>query len=421
MVADIISVGSELMLGQVVDTNSSYLAAQLTSLGINVVRITIVGDDLEQLSRAIKEALERSQIVIVTGGLGPTPDDIAREAIANALGVPLVEHPEIAARLRERIVKHKGHIGVSTLKQALLPASAKPIPNTIGSAPGILAEHNGKLLIAMPGVPREMKAMFEEHVKGELEMRLGERKSVIVTRTLRCVGLGESALIERMGDVTEGCANVSIGSLISEGEVWIRITAMGKSTDEANLLVDLVEGRIRGRIGEYIFGVDDETLEGVIGKLLRERNWTIAVAESCTGGLVTDTLTNIPGSSNYVKGSVVAYTEDAKRSLLGVRDETLLEHGAVSEQCAIEMAEGVRRLLGTNIGASVTGIAGPTGGTPEKPVGTVFIAVADERGCVCEHHIFGGDRRAIKERACKALLNLIRKRLSGSVRGGTCA
>lgn len=415
MVADIISVGSELMLGQVIDTNSSYLAAQLSSLGINVVRITIVGDDLEQLSEAIREALERSQVVIITGGLGPTPDDITREAIANVLGVPLVEHPEIAAKLRERIVRHRGHIGVSTLKQALLPASAKPIPNPVGSAPGILAEHNGKLIIAMPGVPREMKAMFEEHVKGELERQLGERKFIIVTRALRCVGLGESALIERISDVMEGCASVSIGSLISEGEVWIRITAREKTADEANRLIDSVEERIRERVGEYIFGVDDETLEGVVGRLLRERNWTIAVAESCTGGLVTDTLTNIPGSSNYVKGSVVAYTEDAKRNLLGVRDETLLEHGAVSKQCAIEMAEGVRKLLGTSIGASVTGIAGPTGGTPEKPVGTVFIAVADEQGCVCEHHIFGGDRRAIKERACKALLNLVRKRLSGSV------
>jgi len=402
-----------LMVGQIVDTNSPYLAARLSAIGINVARITAVGDELEQLSWVLREALERSQVVIVTGGLGPTPDDITREALANVLGVPLVEHPEIAAKLRERIARHRGHIGMSTLKQALLPASAKPIPNPVGSAPGILVERDGKLLIAMPGVPREMKAMFEEHVLGELERWLGERGFVTVIKTLRCFGLGESALIERIGDVAMGCANVSVGSLICEGEVWIRIVARAKNRNEAIALIEPVEQRIRERIGEYIFGVDDEALEGIVGSLLRERNWTIAVAESCTGGLVTDALTNIPGSSCYVRGSVVAYTEDAKRSLLGVREETLLKHGAVSEQCAIEMAEGVRKLLETNIGAAVTGIAGPTGGTPEKPVGTAFIAVADERGCICEHYTFGGDRRAIKERACKALLNLVRKRLLG--------
>jgi nicotinamide-nucleotide amidase len=191
----------------------------------------------------------------------------------------------------------------------------------------------------------------------------------------------------------------------------LRITAKAKTKEQALHLIESLEQRIRERASEFIYGVDDETLEGVVGRMLKERSLTISVAESCTGGLVTDTLTNIPGSSTYVKGAVVAYTEEVKRNLLGVCEETLLKDGAVSERCAIEMAQGVRRLLDTNIGASVTGIAGPTGGTPDKPVGTVFIAVADGKGCVCEHHVFGGDRRAIKERACKALLNLVRKRL----------
>ncbi|MCX7778445.1 MAG: competence/damage-inducible protein A, partial [Armatimonadetes bacterium] len=368
---------------------------------------------LEQLTEVLKESLGRAQIVILTGGLGPTPDDITREAIANVLGVPLVEHAEIASKLRERIAKYKGHIGASALKQALLPASAKPIPNPVGSAPGILAEHEGKLLIAMPGVPAEMESMFERHVKGELERRLGERKSAIAVRILRCVGLGESALTERVSDIAKRYANVSIGSLICGGEVWLRITVMANTREEAKKLLEDVERCVRERVGEYVFGIDDEALERIVGQLLKERCLTIAVAESCTGGLVTDTLTNIPGSSSYVKGSVVAYTEDVKRALLGVRAETLSTYGAVSEQCAVEMAEGVRKLLGTDIGASVTGIAGPTGGTPEKPVGTVFIAVADERGCICRCYTFGGDRRGIKERACKALLNLIRKRLLG--------
>lgn len=414
MLAEIISVGSELTLGQLADANAPYLAAQLSCLGIEVKRVTAIGDELETLSEVVEQALGRAQIVIVTGGLGPTPDDITREAIAKALGVPLIEHPEIAAKLCERIARHKGHIGMSTMKQALLPATAKPIPNPVGSAPGILAEVNGKLLIAMPGVPSEMKAMFETHVRDELERWLGERKPIIVTRVLRCFGLGESALTERISDVAVSCASVSMGSLIMGGEVWIRITAKATTQPEAIQLIEDVERQVRERIGDYIFGVDDELLEGVVGKLLKERGWMIAIAESCTGGLVTDSLTNIPGSSSYVKGGIVAYTEEAKQKLLGISPDTLSLHGAVSEQCAIEMAQGVRRLLGAEIGASVTGIAGPTGGTPEKPVGTVFIAVADELGCICERYLFGGDRRSIKERACKALLNLVRKRLLGS-------
>jgi nicotinamide-nucleotide amidase len=411
MLAQIISVGSELTEGKLIDTNSPYLASMLHGIGIDVVRIASVGDEIEVLSRTLKEALESCDIVIVTGGLGPTHDDITREAIALTLGVKLVEHEETKERLLKRIAMGMGHIGMSTLKQALLPENAKPIPNPVGSAPGILVEHKGKLLIAMPGVPAEMKAMFEAYVLKEIESRLGEKKVEVVSRTLKCVGIGESALNERISDLLKHLEGVSISSLVTAGEVWLRITAKAKTKEQALHLVESLEQRIRERASEFIYGVDDETLEGVVGRMLKERSLTISVAESCTGGLVTDTLTNIPGSSTYVKGAVVAYTEEVKRNLLGVCEETLLKDGAVSERCAIEMAQGVRRLLDTNIGASVTGIAGPTGGTPDKPVGTVFIAVADGKGCVCEHHVFGGDRRAIKERACKALLNLVRKRL----------
>ncbi|MFA4015171.1 MAG: hypothetical protein RUDDFDWM_000244 [Candidatus Fervidibacterota bacterium] len=411
MLAQIISVGSELVEGKLIDTNSPYIASMLHEIGIDVARITAVGDDIEALSKTLKEALESSDIVILTGGLGPTHDDITREAIAITLGVKLVEHEETKERLLKRVAMSMGHVGMSSLKQALIPENAKPIPNPVGSAPGILVEHMGKLLIAMPGVPAEMKAMFEAYVLKELENRLGEKRTVVVSRTLKCVGVGESALGERISDLLTHLEGVSISSLVTTGEVWLRITAKAETKEQALHLVGSLEQRIRERASEFIYGVDDETLEGVVGRMMRERGWTMSVAESCTGGLVTDTLTNIPGSSTYVKGAVVAYTEEVKRNLLGVRDETLLSDGAVSERCAIEMAQGVRKLLHTNIGASVTGIAGPTGGTPDKPVGTVFIAVADENGCICEHYVFGGDRRTVKERACKALLNLVRKRL----------
>ena len=411
MVAEIISVGTELLLGQIVDTNAAYLAMQMANLGIDVYRKTVVGDNLDRATTAIAEALERADIVLLTGGLGPTEDDITRDAIAKVINEPLIEHAEIAEQLRQRMARRRGHYGMSTLRQALLPASAQPIPNPVGTAPGILVERNGKLIIAMPGVPTEMKAMFEEHVRTILQKHTANMEAIIVSRVLRCIGIGESALTERIGDLIAAQVNPTIASLVTQGEVWLRLTAKAQSEDDARKIIAPVERAIRERVGEYIFGVDDESMERIVGDLLRERGWTIAIAESCTGGLIADTLTNVPGSSAYVKGAVVAYTDAVKHNVLGVSDEILSQYGAVSEPCACAMAEGVRRLLDTDIGLSVTGIAGPTGGTPTTPVGTVFIALADDASTICEHHLFGGGRRAIKERACKTALNLIRKRL----------
>lgn len=413
MNAEIISVGTELLLGQIVDTNAAFLGAELAALGVNLYYTTTVGDNLERATAAIRAALKRAEMILVTGGIGPTPDDVTREAIAAALDEGLVFHEGLAQQLREFFAARRRPMVDLNLRQAYLPASARAIPNPVGTAPGVLAEKNGRAIIALPGVPYEMKQMFEEYVRPYLRQR-SSLHSFLRSRVVRTFGLGESALVEEIKDLLEGQTNPTLAPLVKRGEVTLRLTVRASEESEAQRLLDELEARLRERLEPYIFGIDEHGLEQEVGRLLTAQGRTLAVAESCTGGLIGDRLTNVAGSSNYFVGGVIAYSNAVKRDLLGVPEETLQRWGAVSAETARAMAQGVRRRLGADLGLAATGIAGPTGGTPEKPVGLVYVALAaGQEPVACQEYRWTGPREEVKYRTSQAALDLLRRSLLG--------
>lgn len=409
MQAEILSIGTELLLGQIVDTNAAFLARELASLGIDLYRKAVVGDNLERATAAIREACQRAQVVLITGGLGPTLDDVTREAIAQAVGEELVFHEDLAEELRRFFAQRGRPMNELNLRQACLPASASPLPNRVGTAPGIWLEKEGCLIVAMPGVPAEMEVMWREQVRPRLEQR---QEAVIHSRLLRLMGIGESNVGAAIRDLFEASTNPTLATLVSQGEVQIRLTAKASNRQEAEALIAPVEAEIRQRLGEYILGVDEETLEVLVGRWLKELGWKLAVAESCTGGLLGHRITEVPGSSEYFQGGCVAYANEVKRDWLGVPEEVLQGYGAVSEPTARAMAEGARHRFGADVAVAITGIAGPSGGTPEKPVGLVYIAVADPKGTVCSDHRFPGTRSQIKARAVQMALYHLHQRLT---------
>jgi nicotinamide-nucleotide amidase len=411
MTAEIISVGTELLLGQIVNTNAAFLGTELASLGLNLYHITTVGDNLGRATAAIRAALDRAEVILITGGIGPTPDDVTREAIAAALEEELVFHEELAQELREFFAARNRPMVDLNLRQAYLPASARAIPNPLGTAPGILAEKDGRVVIALPGVPYEMQRMFQEHVRPYLRQR-SPTSSLLRSRVVRTFGLGESALVAEIADLLEGQTNPTLAPLVRRGEVTLRLTARASDEAEAERLLDALEAQLRERLGPYIFGIDEQGLEQEVGRLLTAQGSTLAVAESCTGGLIGDRLTNVPGSSNYFLGGVIAYSDAIKRDLLGVPAETLRTWGAVSAETAQAMAQGVRQRFGADWGVAATGIAGPAGGTPEKPVGLVYVAVAGNQGALaCQEYRWTGPREEIKYRTSQAALDLVRRSL----------
>lgn len=406
MVAETVSVGTELLLGQIVDTNAVYLSQGLVKLGIDLLRRTTVGDNRQHIAQAVREGLERADLVLVTGGLGPTPDDVTATGIADAFGVPLVRHPEAEGWLVASLQRRGLEPSPTLLKQADLPEGADWLPNPVGTAPGIWMERDEKIVVAMPGVPAEMEAMFEQEVIPRLQRLAG--RQVLRWRVFRCVGIGESALTDRLGELMES-ANPTLGTLVKPGEVWLRVVAKASSEGEAEGLLESMEEQIRQRVGEWLLAVGDDPIEILVGQRLRELGWTIATAESVTGGLVCALLTKVPGSSEYVRGSIVAYTEGAKMSLLSVPWDLLREHGAVSSECARWMASHVRARLKAQVGVATTGYAGPTGGEPDKPIGTVFIAVSTPEKTVVERYQLRGMRQQIQERAAHlALVQVLR-------------
>lgn len=413
MNAEIVSIGTELLLGQIVNTNAAYLAAELAALGVPVYHQTTVGDNLERAVEVLRQALSRADVVLITGGLGPTPDDITREVVARALGEELVFDEESAEQIRAFFAARGREATETNLRQAYLPASAQPIPNPLGTAPGVLAEKGGKIVVALPGVPPEMKQMWAETVKPYLR-QTGRIETFLRSRTLRVVGLGESFVADRLGELLDS-TNPTLATYAQRGEVTLRLTARAVSEEEAQTLLDELEQRIRERIGPYICGRDEEGLEYEVGRLLRATGWTIAVAESCTGGLIGHRLTAVPGSSDYFVGGIVAYSNEVKRRWLGVPEETLRRVGAVSEETARAMAQGVRERLQTDLGLACTGIAGPGGGTPEKPVGLVYVALAAPDEGRGERHRWRGSREDIKYRASQAALDLLRRYLAGRI------
>jgi len=409
MQVELLSVGTELLLGQIVDTNAAYLAGKLSELGVNVYHKTTVGDNAERLAAALRISLGRSDVVFATGGLGPTKDDITAAVVAHVMGVNLVEDQTSAAKIRSFARDRGLTLLDSLLKQAVVPEGAQVVPNPVGTAPGFISTRDGRTAIALPGVPTEMKAMAEQTVLPYLAARAAKEEgaAVILSRTLRLAGIGESQAEAEIGDLIASQTNPTIAPYAKTYEVHLRVTARAASREAAESLIAPVEARIRDRLGSYIYGADEEGLEAVIGGMLRSAGLTLAAAESCTGGLIGHRITNVPGSSDYFLAGLTTYSDESKTRLLGVPAELIAAHGAVSPEVAVAMAEGVRRAVGADVGVSTTGIAGPGGATPTKPLGLVHIGLSDKAGNVSEELRLRGDRVMIKERAAQLALFLL--------------
>ncbi|MDQ4106565.1 MAG: competence/damage-inducible protein A [Actinomycetota bacterium] len=408
--AEIITIGTEMLLGDLVDTNTAWLSAQLAELGVGIYRHTTVGDNRKRIVGAMKEAAARSDLVITTGGLGPTSDDLTNECLAVLSGRKMVEYEEARRHVDEMFARFGRKPTSSNYKQALFPEGTTLIPNPLGTAMGALLEVDGTLFATLPGVPPEMQGMFRETLVPLIRER---SDGSIVSKTLWFVGMGESALAERVQDLLDA-EDPTVAPLAGQGKVRLRITSRAATPEEAEKKINPVAREILSRLGDYYFGEDEETLESAVGRLLRERDATLALAESCTGGLLAKRLTDGPGSSAYFKEGLVTYSNDSKGRLLGVKPETLLEHGAVSGAVAREMAEGARKGAGTDYGLSVTGVAGPDGGTEEKPVGLVWIGLSDREGTFAEKLDLSAWRRsreAIRERSANQAFDILRRRL----------
>lgn len=411
MKAEIIAVGTELLLGQIVDTNTVEIAESLAELGIGCFFHTSVGDNPLRLASVLTQALLRSQIVIVTGGLGPTEDDLTKEALAAVTGRELKIHPQALEHVQEFFQATGRTMPENNLRQAMLPEGAEMLDNPRGTAPGVYLSSHGVHVFCLPGVPTEMRTMWKESVVPRL-VALSGGPAVIHSRTLRFYGIGESALEEKVKDLLHA-DNPTVAPYASIGEARLRITARAASKDAARSLIEPVEREIVSRVGEFVYGEGDDSLEAVVGRLLTERGLWLATAESCTGGLIAHRITNVPGSSAYLRQGWIVYSNEAKQAELGVDQAILERHGAVSEEVATEMAQGAIRRSGADISVAVTGIAGPGGGSPEKPVGMVCFAVAtaDQVKAVTRH--FRGNREDIKWRSASEALNLIRLALIG--------
>jgi nicotinamide-nucleotide amidase len=411
MRAEILTIGSELTSGATVNTNAAFLARRLAEAGLPCQRQTTVGDGRADLARALREALSRCDLLVTTGGLGPTFDDLTMEVIAEVTQRPLVVVPAVAARVRRFYTKHHRKLQQAALRQALLPKGGTALDNPIGTAPGLWLPLPGRLLVALPGVPSEMRAIMDRSVLPHLR-RLGQGQ-VIETRTLRTVGIVELSIQAALRTIRVP-SGIEIGLYPSLRMVDVRLTATGSSARKVRQSLRRVENALRRKLGRTVYGTDEEALEEVIGALLVRHRKTLAVAESCTGGLVSDRLTNVSGSSRYLRGSVVAYHNDLKRSYLGVPAQILARFGAVSAQTAKAMAQGIRRMAGADIGLSITGIAGPTGGTKQKPVGLVYLALSHGRTTRVQRCHFFGDRLSIKMQAAQSALDSLRLSLLSS-------
>ena len=411
MKVELITIGDELLLGYTIDTNAAYIARELASIGMSIVRRATVGDEADDIAAAVRDALERTGAVITTGGLGPTSDDRTRPAIAELFGRELVPDEErweaLRALWRER---GRGEIPLTNRSQIMIPRGATVLTNRHGTAPGIWLEDERRRWCAMlPGVPREMRGMLADELIPRLTSRFDAERTVVRSRTIRTTGIAESKLAESLGPMASGVDGLSLAYLPGQEGVDLRLTSRDQSAADADEALEAAAEKLRACVARYAYGEDGTDLAAVVLTACETRRLHIAVAESCTGGLLGARLTTIPGSSSVVLGGVIAYSNEVKRDLLAVRQETLEAHGAVSEPVAIEMAAGARRSTGAEVGIAITGVAGPGGGTPEKPVGLVWIAV-DVSGTVRTHGSrFIGDRAEIRFRSTQAALDIVRR------------
>lgn len=408
MSVEIITIGNELLSGETVDTNAAFIARSLSTIGLSVSRMSSVGDAIDDIVSCLNTILPQSRFIIVTGGLGPTDDDCTAAAAAQTFGKRLVLNQEALTAIEKIFQGVNMKMPFPSSKQALLPEGVRLIPNPVGTASGFIIENRGQEFMFLPGVPAEVEAMTESFLLPYLRKKASGLQ-VIINRTLRVFGLGESAIQERLkGAISENTA-VSLAYLPAYPEIRLRLTGIGADPKTVQKNLDTIMGIINEKIGEFVYSVDDEPLEAVVGKLLGANRATLAVAESCTGGLISHRITNISGSSDYFERSVVVYSNRAKSELLGIPQSVFTEHGAVSEQVARLMAKQVRERSGTTFGLSVTGIAGPTGGTAEKPVGTVFIGIASTHTIEVNNYCLFGNREQIKQMSAQIALNNLRK------------
>ena len=407
---EIITIGDEILIGQTVDTNSAWMGNELNLMGIRINRITSVSDNKGEIISSLDEALSRAEVVLMTGGLGPTSDDITKETLAGYFGGKLVMDNEVLENVTDRLRRRNLQMNENNRRQAMVPDNCKVLRNLTGTAPGMLFEKNGKIVVSMPGVPHEMKHIMKEHVLPLLAVRLPG--GVIVHKNIMTYGVAEAILAERLEAFeNELPGEIRLAYLPAYGVIKLRLTAAG--SDEKKIRESIKEqvAKLYEIIPDVIYGEDEVMLEEVVGKLLNDNNLTVSTAESCTGGKIASLITSVPGSSGWFRGAVVAYDNSIKTGVLGVSKETLRLYGAVSAETAGEMARGARRLMGTDYAVAVTGIAGPTGGTADKPVGTVWIAIDSERGLLTEKQIFADNRQINISRSSYGALNLLRKQI----------
>lgn len=408
MVVELISVGTELLLGNIVNTNTQYLAEKCALLGLSMYHQVVVGDNRERLSEVIRTAVSRSDVVILSGGLGPTEDDLTKEVCAEVMGVPLVEDPHTRARI-EAYFKNNIYrqIPDNNWKQALIPANATVLDNDNGTAPGLILEKNGKSVILLPGPPNELYPLFMNQVYPYLEKLQPE---VIRSMMIKICGMGESQVEDRLLDLIDGQSNPTIATYAKTGEVHIRITAKAETVEKTKKLIKPVAKEIKSRFGSSVYTAkEEETLEMAVVRLMKKYDLSLTTAESCTGGMLSARLINVPGVSEVFKEGFITYSNKAKRKLLSVSKSTLKKYGAVSEQTAKEMASGGVFAADTDACVAVTGIAGPDGGSEEKPVGLVYIAVYMKGKVTVEQYQFKGNREKIREQAVVKALDLLRR------------
>jgi nicotinamide-nucleotide amidase len=409
--AELISIGDEILYGQTLDTNSHFISAELDKLGIRVKRKVTVADNREAMMRAFKEAESNADIILITGGLGPTKDDLTKPLLAEYFNSGMKLHEDILEDLRKRFAKRGRELNELNKGQAELPEKCKPIENKYGTAPGMWFEHEGKVFISMPGVPKEMKYMMEDTIIPKFKELY--KTPVLIHKMVKTVGIPESILAERLENWENNLPQeIKLAYLPGLNQVKLRLTASGENEKHLQSLINQEVDKLYEIVGKYIYGTDETNLPAKIGELLKDKGLTIAVAESCTGGYIAHLFTSNAGSSEYYRGGINPYHNDLKINILGVKKETIEQHGAVSEETVIEMAERVRELFGADIGISTSGIAGPGGATKEKPVGTTWVALADGENTQTKLYHFQFDRESNIEITSNSLLNLVRQTLS---------
>jgi nicotinamide-nucleotide amidase len=408
MKAEIIAIGTEILLGDIVNTNAQYIAKELAGLGIDVYNQSVIGDNQERIIEGLSKAFERCDIVITTGGLGPTQDDITKEVSAKYFNRELVLHEPSLEWLKKYLNIKDECVLEANKKQAYVPKDCMVLENHYGTAPGVIIKDNNKILIILPGPPKEMKALFKDYVQDYLKDITG---NIIKSKTVRMFGIGESMMAKKVDHIIKKSTNPTVAPYAKESDVILRITAKANSEEECDKVIEPVYKEIKTMLEEYIYGEDEDSLEKVVAKMLCDNKLSISTAESCTGGLIASSLISYAGISEVFMEGAVTYSNEAKISRLGVRKETLNKYGAVSKETAEEMAIGISKTSKTDIGISTTGIAGPGGGTDEKPIGLVYIGLYIKGNAIVEKFNFNGDRAQIRKRASLYALNMIRREL----------